>query len=222
MSKYVMSDLHGCYNEFIKMLKLIDFKDTDELYILGDIFDRGKEPLKILDYIISHKNIILLKGNHEKMYEECFENGDASLWYYNGGEITHSQLIQRDYLHEEAIYKYIKGLPYIKVIDKFILVHAGAYFPNNCNELTIEEFINLQEEDTCLWDRSNVGSVDNTFKDYTVICGHTPVQSITNNCDDVKIIHNGSAIYIDCGCVFKKANGKLACLCLTNMEEYYV
>ena len=220
--KYVMSDIHGCYDKFIKMLELINFSKEDELYILGDIFDRGEKPLEILDYIISHKNITLLKGNHEKMYEECFESGDYSLWYYNGGESTHAQIVNKDYLYEESMYLYIRKLPFIKVVDNFILVHAGVYFPNNCDELTIDEFISLQEEDTCLWDRSNVGSIDNTFKDYTIICGHTPVQSITNNCDDVKIIHHGSAIYIDCGCVFKRANGKLACLCLDTMEEFYI
>lgn len=37
-----MSDLHGCYNKFIKMLDQIEFKNDDELYILGDILDRGK------------------------------------------------------------------------------------------------------------------------------------------------------------------------------------
>ena len=39
---------------------------------------------------------------------------------------------------------------------------------------------------------------------------------------NVKIIHKPGHIYIDCGCVFKKANGKLGCLCLDNMQEYYV
>ena len=42
---YVMSDLHGQYNAFLKMLELINFTDEDELYILGDIIDRGPNPL---------------------------------------------------------------------------------------------------------------------------------------------------------------------------------
>ncbi len=82
-----MSDLHGCYNKFIKMLDQIEFKNDDELYILGDILDRGKNPLEILDYIILHKNITLLKGNHEQMYIDFYENNDISLWYYNGEKL---------------------------------------------------------------------------------------------------------------------------------------
>ena len=29
---YVMSDLHGCYDQYIKMLKKIQFSETDELH----------------------------------------------------------------------------------------------------------------------------------------------------------------------------------------------
>lgn len=218
--KYVMSDIHGCYDEFINMLELINFNNEDELYILGDIFDRGDKPIQILDYIISHKNIHLIKGNHEKFFEEFYESGDAQLWYYNGGNTTHEGIVHQPY-YADTLYKYIKKLPYIKVVDKFILTHAGVYFPSNYEELTIDEFIELQEEEFCLWDRSNIGN-EKKFKDYTIIVGHSPVQSITNNCDDVKLLHRNGTIYIDCGCVFKRANGKLACLCLDTMEEFYI
>ena len=65
--KYAMSDIHGCYDEFIAMLNKINFSKEDELYILGDILDRGNKPIDILDYVIAHKNIYLIKGNHEKL-----------------------------------------------------------------------------------------------------------------------------------------------------------
>lgn len=220
MSKYVMSDLHGCYDEFIQMLELINFNSSDELYILGDIFDRGPEPLKILDYVVANKNITLLKGNHEKMYEEYYESGDASLWYYNGGQTTHNNLMKKDYIYLDNLYKYIKRLPIVKVVDKFILVHAGLYFPKDFDCLKLEEFLN-QEEDVCLWDRSNIGN-EKQYKDYTIICGHTPVQVINNSNDDVKIKKAYGTLYIDCGCCFKQANGKLACLRLDDMKEFYI
>lgn len=218
MSKYVMSDLHGCYDKFIEMLNLIDFKESDELYILGDIFDRGTNPLGILDYVIGHKNIYLLKGNHESLFEDYFENGSAYLWYMNGGNTTHSQIMKKGYIQEELIYKYIKILPYIKVIDKFILVHAGVTFFKGYNDVDLETFIKYQEEESCLWDRSNINE-NLRYKDYTIICGHTPVQSITGQYEDVKILHKEGTIYIDCGCVF---GGKLACLRLDDMKEFYV
>ena len=40
---YVISDIHGHYDEFMKMLKMIDFKDEDILYVLGDCIDKGSK-----------------------------------------------------------------------------------------------------------------------------------------------------------------------------------
>ncbi|MBR6518940.1 MAG: metallophosphoesterase, partial [Oscillospiraceae bacterium] len=44
---YVMSDLHGCYDKYIFMIKKIELKAEDALYILGDILDRGPNGFKI-------------------------------------------------------------------------------------------------------------------------------------------------------------------------------
>ena len=62
---YLMSDLHGCYEEYIKMLNLINFNDNDTLYILGDICDRGPSPMKILLHMMKHDNVIPIYGNHD-------------------------------------------------------------------------------------------------------------------------------------------------------------
>ena len=48
---YVTSDIHGQYNMFLKLLSMIEFSDSDTLYILGDVVDRGSEPIRILQYI---------------------------------------------------------------------------------------------------------------------------------------------------------------------------
>lgn len=221
MSKYVTSDIHGCYEKFLKLLELIQFSEDDELYIIGDIFDRGPDPLKILDYILEHKNIILLKGNHEQMFEEAFETGDYSLWNCNGGLITSAALIKGGLDKEQQIYHYVRRLQVIKVIDKFILVHAGMFFADNYETLELKEFLEQQCGDYCLWARDNIGC-EEQYKDYTVICGHTPVQSILDDSTDPKILKRHGTIYIDCGCCFEEANGKLACLRLDDMQEFYV
>lgn len=212
-----MSDIHGCYEEFLEMLDKINFKENDELYILGDIFDRGPEPLKILDYIIGRKNIIMLKGNHEKMFEDAFKSDDYILWYYNGGMVTHNKLKEKGLGKMLDVYEYVINLPLIKVVDKFILVHAGldSYDDN----LELDEFLN-QSENTCVWSRDNIGN-EKKYRDYTVICGHTPVQTIEQGCNH--ILKRYGTIYIDCGCCFgKRADGRLACIRLDDMTEFYV
>ena len=38
----VMSDLHGCYDKYIEMIKNIKLGENDKLVILGDVLDRGQ------------------------------------------------------------------------------------------------------------------------------------------------------------------------------------
>ena len=36
---YVMSDIHGCYKEYRKVLEMIHFSEEDTLYVLGDVVE---------------------------------------------------------------------------------------------------------------------------------------------------------------------------------------
>ncbi len=46
--RYVISDIHGCYEQYRLLLEKIRFSDNDRLYVLGDAVDRGPEPIKVL------------------------------------------------------------------------------------------------------------------------------------------------------------------------------
>ena len=54
---YAVSDLHGCYDKYIKLLKRLKMTSDDSLYILGDIVDRGSDGMKILLGLIKRKNV---------------------------------------------------------------------------------------------------------------------------------------------------------------------
>lgn len=221
MSKYVMSDIHGCYDKFIEMLEKIQFALSDELYILGDIFDRGEKPLEILDYVLSHDNIHLIKGNHEDMLQESFVNSDVKLWYRTIEPRTYKEMVNRGNKFQQELYEYISKLPLYKIVENNILVHAGILLPQNYKELRVDEIMDLQLPETLLWTR---GTIDNEkeIEGYNIICGHTPTQSIVANSEDAKILTRNGTYYIDCGCVFKGTKGKLACLRLEDKKEFYV
>ena len=67
MSTYVMSDIHGQYFSYKKMLKEINFSDDDFLYVLGDCIDRGPDGISIIQDIMGRENAELILGNHEIM-----------------------------------------------------------------------------------------------------------------------------------------------------------
>jgi predicted phosphodiesterase len=67
MAVYVIADIHGCYSEFMTMLKKIEFDPSkDELIIAGDIIDRGPESYEMLRYMESDpKSVSFILGNHD-------------------------------------------------------------------------------------------------------------------------------------------------------------
>ena len=76
MSTYVMSDIHGCYDDFLTMQKIIGFsgKASDRLIIAGDCIDRGKQTYEMLKWIEKcPPNVLLLRGNHEDEFIKYVE-----------------------------------------------------------------------------------------------------------------------------------------------------
>ena len=61
----LLSDLHGCYDKYVAMIKKINLGENDKLVILGDVLDRGPKPISIIKDIMRRENVELLMGNHE-------------------------------------------------------------------------------------------------------------------------------------------------------------
>ena len=64
---YVMSDIHGNSRRFNSIMEQIQLKDTDTLYILGDVIDRYPDGIRILRKLMKMNNVKMLLGNHEYM-----------------------------------------------------------------------------------------------------------------------------------------------------------
>ena len=69
--QYAVSDIHGCYDKYIQLLHRLGLKDSDTLYVLGDMIDRGPDGLKILMDISMRPNVVPFLGNHEYAALTC-------------------------------------------------------------------------------------------------------------------------------------------------------
>lgn len=224
---YVLSDIHGEDEKFFAMLKKIEFHNNDILYILGDIVDRGHGAFKILEFIMSKKNIKCLLGNHEDMMIKGLggDKGYFQCWLQNGGHITYKQFLHLESEKQKKICDYIEKFKLYEEVNvrgkSFILVHSGIVVPYG--ELGKEEILNMQSEDDFLWSKKDF--YDHRGIDGNVIIfGHTPVVNITGK-KEFKIWHDekyNDKIGIDCGAVFTKHGGRLGCLRLDDMKEFYV
>ena len=139
MATYVISDIHGFYYRFQDLLKQVNFNNAeDELYILGDIIDRGPHNKEIIEWAYNRNfNVYFLLGNHEDMmlsvlnrYSEENFSTCSNIWALNGGYNTYFDLIKmwpqekiNDFLN------WVREWPMffdIQVNNKrFVLVHAG-------------------------------------------------------------------------------------------------
>ena len=64
---YAISDLHGCCEKYQKLLDTLPLGDSDTLYVLGDIIDRGAGGIDILLDMMPRANVKPLIGNHESL-----------------------------------------------------------------------------------------------------------------------------------------------------------
>lgn len=229
---YVMADIHGEYKKFKEMLREIEFASDDNMFILGDIVDRGPEPIALLKDLSTRLNIFCLLGNHEYMMsrvlngplaEEVTDENIASLtsddliayqeWMDNGGDVTLKQYRQLDDEDREAVLDFIDEMELFEAISideqKFILIHAG--FSNFDKRRSLDSY--APEE--LIFERHDYDF--EYFNSIYTIAGHTPTLELSGKPEILKFGHN---INIDCGATFE--GGRLACLCLDTMEEFYV
>lgn len=88
MTYFVISDIHGFYEEMIDGLRKAGYNKKNKnhfLIVLGDIFDRGPQPIKVYKYLksIPKSRIILIKGNHESLYFELLTKKFPDVWDFN-------------------------------------------------------------------------------------------------------------------------------------------
>ncbi len=67
MTVYAIGDVQGCYDPLRRLLDKISFDpDLDQLWVAGDMVNRGSESLQTLRYLKSLKdNCIAILGNHD-------------------------------------------------------------------------------------------------------------------------------------------------------------
>lgn len=65
---FVVSDIHGEYELIIRLLEAIHLKETDTLYVLGDILDRGPHLIQIVLKLMEMPNTIGARHNKLRLY----------------------------------------------------------------------------------------------------------------------------------------------------------
>lgn len=234
---YIMSDIHGRLDKYLKMLEIINFAEDDLLYILGDVIDRGKDGIKILQDIMKRKNIVFLVGNHEVMmynyyYNRLFKDNnydmvEAQLWGSNSNHFTHKEFIKLQIEEQVLIMKYIEN-SYVYISDlyfqgnNYYLVHASPSLDVPYKRATLLELKNIGFSITDLVWRRLKHSFLGGYGHKIVVVGHTSTSYFRNYFPDYSIYHDNGFIAIDCGCSREGDKAMLGCIRLDDYKEFYV
>ena len=226
---YVVSNIHGDYESFTALLKTINFKDTDIMYILGDIVDYGDGSMELINDISMRYNIYSVVGEHDfralrmlSGFSRMLESGETPTpefisemteWSADGGAVTLAAFRELDEDAREGVIDYLSDMALYEEIEvggqEYLLVHAGIanFTPDiDLDTLDPEDFFGEELDLTKKY-----------YDDKIIIVGHNPTTS--DNGGEDRIFYGNNSIDIDCGVA---RGGRLGCLCLENKKEYYI
>lgn len=174
LMEYCISDIHGYYDLFCRLMDKIRFGGGDKLYVLGDMIDKGPDSIRLAKLLFSMPNVSCIAGNHEydflKYYRAMMRQTedydfvlDKCQNYFSDGELLDWDTVDR-----------FDFLPFYIETESFIGVHAGIPVKNGellpVSQATCEQLV-----------------YDRRFKDADVLpqhekCvlfGHTPTRYLT-------------------------------------------
>jgi serine/threonine-protein phosphatase PP1 catalytic subunit len=89
----IVGDIHGQYNDLIRLFEMCGFPPAANFLFLGDYVDRGKQSLETILLLLCYKlkypeNFFILRGNHEcanvtrvyGFYDECKRRCNIKIW----------------------------------------------------------------------------------------------------------------------------------------------
>lgn len=84
---FVVGDIHGCFTQLEQALVAVGFeRDTDRLFAVGDLVDRGPESHLALSYL-AEPWFYSVRGNHEQTIINLLDDDfPKDLYASNGGE----------------------------------------------------------------------------------------------------------------------------------------
>ena len=196
MKYFVVADIHGFYDEFIKAITLAGFdeENTNHMLItLGDNFDRGRQPYEVYMYLKKLKNkgrCILVKGNHEDLMIDAIDRGYTMYHDVTNGTVKSMvDLVHKinpnmestvddiiECLRKSPIYNFMKDMIDYFETEGFIFVHGFIPVMKHYNyKMYLNDWRYYKDSfKMARWENGMENVIKYNIKEpgKTIVCGH--------------------------------------------------
>ncbi len=225
---YCLSDIHGEYELFMRLLERIRYSDADTLIVCGDMIDKGCASIRLVQTVLSLPRAQAIMGNHEYLIYKyyCAETAEDGVDF----EAVLARL--RAYFPEDGhrldwdTVDALVELPFFCETPDFVCVHAGI--PSGERGVLVHPSEASPEE--LVYDRRFKEPDFLPRTDRCVLFGHTPTTYIQ---PEPRILRyprpeapRGSAsirdyvkVHLDTG---TPLSGVLGCFCTDTCTAVYV
>ena len=115
----VVGDIHGCYDELMKLMEKVGLQKGDRVISVGDLVAKGPKSREVLELFINDKRFSAVIGNHDLALRRRWNGENVEL--KGAQKETHKEL-----KGEKDIYvPFFNQLPFVIELDKHLVVHAG-------------------------------------------------------------------------------------------------
>ena len=229
---YVIGDIHGKKDKYNEMMTKLSPKETDAVFVLGDIIDIGDDSIEILQDMMYRANVYPVLGEHEYMAKKVLpsivsastldeakamvsgeDKENLEKWLTMKSEKTISDFLSLSAEDKESIIDYLSEFQAYEEVEAggktFVLVHAGI---NNFED--DKDLDDYSEEDFVFADTDYTKVY---FKNKYLITGHIPTVAINQKLMG-KVYSKNGHIALDCGAAY---GGRLAAICLDALKLHY-
>ncbi len=224
--RYVISDMHGEYALTMRLLDEIKFSGGDELYVCGDIVDKGAQSVRLLRFLLGEPGVRCVLGNHEYAFLTYYwalmkaspSDFDEVLEKLRGWFPGDGRLLGWDEVDG------LEALPLYIEEEQFVCVHAGLPLDGE-NRLVPP---GSAREAVLLEDRNFMRPQVVPREGKCVCFGHTPTRYVCGEdrilayardgrrgetVDDFYKIHLDTGVWL---------SGTLGCFCIDDCTAHYV
>ena len=183
----IVGDIHGCYDELISLLALVNLGADDRVIAVGDLITKGPKNKQVLELFRTDNRFRSVLGNHDLAL--------LKYWRGEGNSLKNAQAVTAGELQPDSqrYCDFLDSLPFLIDLGSHVVVHAGVRPGIPLGEQSAEDLTELRTLGEDRTDREGIPWYKVYDSQQIVLFGHWPTQ---------EPVRAARAIGLDTGCVY--------------------